>query len=73
MTHRTMRSALPTCLSVDAAVKAGGDSGVGGEALIVYYVRWPIVSLAKIADTYHAWRGEKISPSPPAGEGRGEG
>lgn len=23
MTHRTMRSALPTCLSVDATVKAG--------------------------------------------------
>jgi type I restriction enzyme M protein len=29
--------------------------------------------LAKIAGTYHAWRGDKISPSPLAGEGRGEG
>jgi type I restriction enzyme M protein len=29
--------------------------------------------LAKIAGTYHAWRGDKTSPSPLAGEGRGEG
>ncbi len=29
--------------------------------------------LAKIAGTYHAWRGDKITPSPLAGEGRGEG
>jgi len=29
--------------------------------------------IARIANTYHAWRGEKISPSPLAGEGRGEG
>jgi len=25
--------------------------------------------VARIANTYHAWRGEKISPSPLAGEG----
>jgi type I restriction enzyme M protein len=29
--------------------------------------------IARIAATYHAWRGEKISPSPLAGEGGGEG
>ena len=29
--------------------------------------------LAKIAGTYHAWRGDPISSSPLAGEGRGEG
>jgi len=29
--------------------------------------------IAKIAGTYHTWRGDKISPSPLAGEGRGEG
>jgi type I restriction enzyme M protein len=29
--------------------------------------------LAKIAGTYHAWRGDPVSPSPLAGEGRGEG
>ncbi|MCR4317476.1 MAG: N-6 DNA methylase [Planctomycetes bacterium] len=30
--------------------------------------------IAKIADTYHAWRGDRISPSPGTpGEGRGEG
>ncbi|MDP2755064.1 MAG: N-6 DNA methylase, partial [Nitrospirota bacterium] len=29
--------------------------------------------IGKIADTYHAWRGNKVSPSPLAGEGRGEG
>lgn len=29
--------------------------------------------IARIADTYHAWRGEKISPSPLEGEGGGEG
>ncbi|MGD9675319.1 MAG: type I restriction-modification system subunit M [Candidatus Bipolaricaulia bacterium] len=29
--------------------------------------------IRKIAWTYHAWRGEKVSPSPPAGEGQGEG
>jgi type I restriction enzyme M protein len=29
--------------------------------------------ITRIADTYHAWRGEKVSPSPLAGEGRGEG
>lgn len=29
--------------------------------------------ISKIADTYHAWRGLKVSPSPLAGEGGGEG
>jgi len=29
--------------------------------------------LAKIAGTYHAWRGDRLSPSPLAGEGWGEG
>ena len=30
--------------------------------------------IARIANTYHAWRGERISPSPTSvGEGRGEG
>jgi type I restriction enzyme M protein len=29
--------------------------------------------IARIAQTYHAWRGEKISPSPLEGEGGGEG
>ncbi|MGH8471994.1 MAG: N-6 DNA methylase, partial [Gammaproteobacteria bacterium] len=29
--------------------------------------------IARIANTYHAWRGENISPSPLAGEGGGEG
>jgi type I restriction enzyme M protein len=29
--------------------------------------------IARIAGTYHAWRGEKISPSPLEGEGGGEG
>jgi len=29
--------------------------------------------IAKITSTYHAWRGDRLSPSPPAGEGRGEG
>jgi len=29
--------------------------------------------VGKIAGTYHAWRGEKVSPSPLAGEGWGEG
>jgi len=29
--------------------------------------------IARIAGTYHAWRAEKISPSPLAGEGVGEG
>jgi type I restriction enzyme M protein len=29
--------------------------------------------LAKITSTYHAWRGDRLSPSPLAGEGRGEG
>jgi type I restriction enzyme M protein len=28
--------------------------------------------LDKIASTYHAWRGDRLSPSPLAGEGRGE-
>jgi type I restriction enzyme M protein len=27
----------------------------------------------KIADTYHAWRGERLPPAPLVGEGRGEG
>ena len=46
---------------------------MGGEASIVHDVRWPIVSLAKIAGTYHAWRGDPLTPSPLAGEGGGEG
>ncbi len=29
--------------------------------------------IQKIADTYHLWRGERLSPSSLAGEGRGEG
>jgi type I restriction enzyme M protein len=29
--------------------------------------------VTRIADTYHAWRGEKVSPSPLVGEGGGEG
>jgi type I restriction enzyme M protein len=29
--------------------------------------------IRKIADTYHAWRGDRIDPSPLAGEGKGEG
>jgi type I restriction enzyme M protein len=29
--------------------------------------------VAKLAGTYHAWRGDQITPSPLAGEGRGEG
>jgi type I restriction enzyme M protein len=29
--------------------------------------------LQKITSTYHAWRGDRLSPSPLAGEGRGEG
>ncbi|MDP1607205.1 MAG: N-6 DNA methylase, partial [Rhodocyclaceae bacterium] len=29
--------------------------------------------LQKITATYHAWRGDRLSPSPLAGEGRGEG
>ena len=29
--------------------------------------------LEKISATYHAWRGNRLSPSPLAGEGRGEG
>lgn len=29
--------------------------------------------IRKISTTYHAWRGEKITPSPLGGEGRGEG
>nr|WP_132545330.1 class I SAM-dependent DNA methyltransferase [Plasticicumulans lactativorans] len=29
--------------------------------------------IARIADTYHAWRGETVTPPPPLGEGRGEG
>ena len=29
--------------------------------------------LAKIAGTYHAWRGDRTTPSPLAGEGGGEG
>lgn len=29
--------------------------------------------IARIANTYHAWRGEKMSPSPLEGEGGGEG
>ena len=29
--------------------------------------------IAKIANTYHAWRGDQLTPSPLAGEGGGEG
>jgi hypothetical protein len=29
--------------------------------------------IARIAGTYHAWRGDRSSPSPSMGEGRGEG
>lgn len=29
--------------------------------------------ITKIADTYHAWRGDPTSPTPRVGEGRGEG
>ncbi|WP_299065335.1 N-6 DNA methylase, partial [Accumulibacter sp.] len=29
--------------------------------------------LQKIVTTYHAWRGDRVSPSPLAGEGRGAG
>ena len=44
-----------------------------GEVPIAHDVRRPIISLAKIADSYHAWRGDHITPSPLAGEGGGEG
>ena len=44
-----------------------------GEVPIVHDVRRPISSLAKIAGTYHAWRGDPLTPSPLAGEGGGEG
>ena len=44
-----------------------------GEARIVHDVRRPIISLAKIADSYHARRGDPLTPSPLAGEGGGEG
>jgi type I restriction enzyme M protein len=29
--------------------------------------------VAKIAGTYHAWRGDRIMPSPQKGEGKGDG
>ena len=44
-----------------------------GEVPIVHDVRRPISSLAKIAGTYHAGRGDQITPSPLAGVGGGEG
>src|SRR4029077_10396137 len=31
------------------------------------------VDIDKITSTYHAWRGDKVTPSPLVGEGRGEG
>ena len=73
MTHRTMRSALQTCLSVNAGVKARMSLGMGDEAPTVHDVRWPISSLAKIAGSYRARRGDPLTPSPLAGEGGGEG
>ena len=47
--------------------------GMGDEAPIVHDIRWPISSLAKIAGSYHARRGDPLTPSPLAGEGGGEG
>ena len=44
-----------------------------GEVPIAHDVRRPIISLAKIASTYHARRGDQITPSPLTGEGGGEG
>ena len=44
-----------------------------GEARIVHDVRSLIVPLAKIAGSYHARRGDPLTPSPLAGEGGGEG
>ena len=46
---------------------------MGNEAPIVHDVHWPIVSLAKIACSYRARRGDPLTPSPLAGEGGGEG
>ena len=46
--------------------------GMGDEAPIVHDIRWPISSLAKIAGSYRARRGDPLTPSPHAGESQGE-